>query len=70
MIRITYNQILKYTIVSVAIINFLVGLIVMVGWVVKNNSIIQLHPYFAPMQFNTALCFTSIGVAMIGVLLK
>lgn len=70
MIRITYNQILKYTIVSVAIINFLVGLIVMVGWVVKNNSIIQLHPYFAPMQFNTALCFTFIGLAMIGVLFK
>ncbi|MEZ4288522.1 MAG: diguanylate cyclase [Polyangiales bacterium] len=33
------------------------SLAVLVGWVIGSAHIVQIHPKFAPMQFNTALCF-------------
>lgn len=33
------------------------ALLVIFGWTTKNTALIQIHPTFAPMQINTALCF-------------
>lgn len=38
---------------------------VLIGWYLHIPLLIQVHPTFAPMQFNTALCFFSISIAVI-----
>jgi hypothetical protein len=43
-----------------------VSSVVLIGWMLKNSTLIQIHPSFVPMQFNTALCF---AISAIGVLL-
>lgn len=30
---------------------------VMTGWIIHSTLLVQIHPSFVPMQFNTALCF-------------
>lgn len=40
------------------------GLIVMFGWLIRSSAITQVHPSFAPMQFNTALGFLLLGGGM------
>lgn len=42
-----------------------VGSIVIVGWYMKNTSIVQLHESFAPMQYNTALLFVFSSLAVL-----
>ncbi|MCF6775345.1 GGDEF domain-containing protein [Thiotrichales bacterium 19X7-9] len=43
----------------------IIGFIVMLGWKFKLISLIQIHPSFVPMQFNTALCFSLIGISLL-----
>lgn len=33
-----------------------------IGWLIGNTYLIQIHPSFAPMQYNTALCFYCLGL--------
>ena len=40
------------------------GSFVMMGWVIENQSIVQIHKDFAPMQFNTALLFFLSGLSL------
>ncbi len=40
------------------------GITVILGWYLRLPEIIQLHPTFVPMQFNTALGFVLVGLAM------
>lgn len=54
-----FRQKLAFAVSSFVI---LVGLAVMVGWYIKSPILVQIHASFAPMQFNTALCFVLIGV--------
>lgn len=42
----------------------LLGLVVLVGWYVHSPTLIQIHPTFAPMQYNTALGFLLSGVGI------
>ena len=42
----------------------LLGTLVMVGWVIKNEAIIQISEQFVPMQFNTALGFLGCGIGV------
>ncbi|TNE28836.1 MAG: PAS domain S-box protein [Alphaproteobacteria bacterium] len=35
----------------------LMGITVIAGWYMENSLLIQVHPDFAPMQYNTAFCF-------------
>lgn len=42
----------------------LVGLSVCVGWYSGMESLIQIHPRFVPMQFNTALGFILLGLSI------
>lgn len=43
----------------------LVALTVIFGWYTHNNTLISISPSFAPMQFNTALCFLCCGLSFI-----
>lgn len=40
------------------------GLMVMYGWFTNNPALLQIHPAFAAMQFNTALCFLLSGMGL------
>jgi diguanylate cyclase (GGDEF)-like protein len=44
------------------------GLTVIWGWYIGSERLIQIHPKFVPMQFNTALGFGLIGLALLGVI--
>lgn len=41
----------------------MLGLAVMLGWLLRSPALVQLHPDFAPMQFNTALAFALAATA-------
>lgn len=41
------------------------GAVVILGWYIKSSTLIQVLPYFAPMQFNTALGFLLSGFGLI-----
>ena len=41
----------------------IVGLMVCIGWYIKNATMITILPGLAPMKFNTSLCFVIIGTA-------
>jgi PAS domain S-box-containing protein len=41
------------------------GAIVMAGWLTHSDSLVQVLPEFAPMQFNTALCFFLTGSGLL-----
>lgn len=45
----------------------LIASIVIVGWLNQNPYLTQLSPNFAPMQFNTALCFLMLGAGLVSV---
>ena len=45
------------------------GAVVCVGWFIGSASIVQLHPSWVPMQFNTALGFLALGTSATGLLL-
>lgn len=42
-----------------------VGLTVMIGWWAQSTVVVQISPDWAPMQFNTALCFFLVGAGML-----
>lgn len=43
----------------------LTALAVMLGWATGSRTLIQISPLFAPMQFNTALCFLLLSTGML-----
>ncbi|MGN7437150.1 MAG: CHASE domain-containing protein [Alcanivorax sp.] len=45
----------------------MLGLIVMIGWYLRLDVLIQVHPHFAPMQFNTALGFFICGLGLLSI---
>lgn len=47
-----------------AMLNVFLGGLVIFGWYTGNTALIQIMPSFAPMHFNTALCFISAGFAL------
>ena len=42
----------------------LLGLVVIFGWLIDSRFLTQVFPEFAPMQFNTALCFFLCAIAL------
>lgn len=44
----------------------LLGVSVMLGWILGIESLVQVAPTLAPMQFNNALCFVLLGIAGLG----
>ena len=49
---------------ALSIVVMILGLSVMIGWAIKYDSLIQIYPHFAPMQFNTALGFFLSGLGL------
>ena len=43
------------------------GLMVMIGWHTHNRTLLQIHPAFIAMVYNTALCFFLSGVGLVAV---
>jgi len=41
-----------------------VGILVLAGWHLKIPAIIQIHPQFVPMQYDTALAFLFAGIGL------
>lgn len=48
----------------------LLGLLVLTGWFIGSEPLIQINPAFAPMQFNTALGFFMSGFGFLMIVLK
>lgn len=47
--------------ISCGLIVTLISLIVLIGWIIHSNFLIQVNPSLPSMQFNTALCFLLCG---------
>ena len=43
------------------------GLVVIIGWHTHNQTLLQIHPHFIAMVYNTALCFFLCGVGLFAV---
>ncbi len=50
--------------ISAGAFSVLLALIVLYGWYTHNKTLIQIHPSFAPMQYNTALGFLLCGLGL------
>jgi PAS domain S-box-containing protein len=50
---------------TIPLLIMLISLSVMYGWFVNSQSLVQIMPSFAPMQFNTALCFLLLSIGLI-----
>ncbi len=46
-------------------VSLVMGLVVMLAWWFDSRALVQLHSRFAPMQFNTALCFAVAGTGLL-----
>lgn len=46
------------------------GISVCVGWYTHTEALLQIHPSFVPMQFNTALGFTLLGLSLFSLVAK
>lgn len=60
-----YTKILPHLHRALALIVFTISATVMLGWFAENKSLIQLHPLFAPMVFNTAFCLSLLAFALV-----
>lgn len=56
---------LRWVSVAAGSLVVLLGLLVIVGWIVRSTTLIQVLPWLTPMQFNTALAFVFSGAALI-----
>ncbi|MEC5126734.1 ATP-binding protein [Verrucomicrobiales bacterium BCK34] len=67
----TQRRVERLAVIIVAGIIGMLGLLVIIGWLVKSQQMVQISPGFAPMQFNTALMFMIVSVGAIsGVTLR
>lgn len=53
-----------------AILVGVMAVVVLVGWWTGLPALVQIHPSFVPMQFNTALCFLLLALAMCGAIVR
>jgi PAS domain S-box-containing protein len=51
------NTVHYYLTLALGVIPLLLSLAVLTGWYIENETLVQVHPSFVPMQFNTALGF-------------
>ena len=54
----------RITIISATLI-ILLALSAIIGCYIQQPALFQMHPDFAPMQYNTALCFLSCGISLL-----
>lgn len=53
-------------VIFIGMLILILGCMVIAGWHLKNTALIQIHPAFAPMQYNTALAFILSGLGLMG----
>ncbi len=53
-----------------AVLIVLLGSVVLLGWYIRNETLIQVFPQFAPMQYNTALGFLISGAGLVFICLN
>lgn len=58
--------IIKVIVLTCGGISTLLGLAVLTGWHTGNEWLIQVHTFFVPMQYNTALGFLCCGIGILG----
>lgn len=51
-------------------IALILGAVVILGWHMQNQTLVQILPSFAPMQYNTALCFLLSGIGLLSIVRK
>lgn len=54
-------KVLQFSIASIVI---LISLLVLIGWYLQVPRLVQIVPTFAPMQYNTAICFLLSGIGL------
>ena len=60
-----FKSLNKFNLVTtLGILTVGLGLLVMLAWLAGNVTLVQIHPQFASMKFNTALCFFITGIAI------
>lgn len=59
------NNVFKYISQASSYLLVIIGITVMIGWSVKNQTITQIHTIYAPTHFNTALSIFLIGLSII-----
>ncbi len=52
-------------VVLIGLLILILGCLVITGWHLKNSALVQIHPAFAPMQYNTAIAFILSGIGLI-----
>lgn len=55
---------MRFVLEGISLALVVLGAVVMVGWWVRSETIVQINPEFTPMQFNTALCFLLGGTGL------
>lgn len=53
--------------VVAGLISAIIGILVLWGWHAHSMVLIQIHPSFAEMQYNSALCFVVSGIALVAI---
>ncbi|MBK2125870.1 sensor histidine kinase [Fangia hongkongensis] len=53
-----------YSVFLLSFIVLLLGIFVIIGWYSHSITLIQVMPFFVPMQYNTALCFLLLAVSL------
>ena len=56
---------LNLPVIATGGISVMLGLVVLVGWYTHKEALVQVHPAFVPMQYNTALGFLLCGLGLL-----
>ncbi len=64
------NAVHYWITLTLGVIPLLLGLAILTGWYIHNETLIQAHPSFVPMQFNTALGFFLVAASFIVAIFK
>ena len=59
------NRLLSFATIIAAGLSVLLGATVLFGWYTRNIALIQIHPTFVPMQYNTAIGFLLCGIGIL-----
>jgi diguanylate cyclase (GGDEF)-like protein/PAS domain S-box-containing protein len=69
MTPITFIRWQQVVVATAGTLSALVGITVIIGWHTHTAGLIQIHPDFAAMQYNTAVSFLSCGLGLLGLAL-
>lgn len=62
----SFSAVYRTVAYTIAVIVILVSVMVLAGWYTNQPVLVQVVPTFAPMQYNTAICFLVSAIGMAG----